>query len=164
MQPAKDPVTWVRGSKVEVGFALTANHGGGYSYRLCNKNGQVNEDCFQKNGMKFAGNTSWIQYSSIVVPGGPRLEIPLTKVTKGTYPPESEWGKLPVPACNFCDQAACGDPLMEPDYDTPSGSFPAYGPNPQNVTYYGGQKWIDWIRCGVICAGEDENQVSGLQV
>jgi len=44
--PPTTPTEWVAGSNVEVGFALTANHGGGYSYRLCPANGVVNEDWY----------------------------------------------------------------------------------------------------------------------
>ena len=42
---------WVRGDKAKVGWGLKANHGGGYSYRLCPVGeggpGDVTEDCFQ---------------------------------------------------------------------------------------------------------------------
>ena len=81
------------------------------------------------------------------------MEIPLTKVTRGTFPAGSAWAKNPIPACDFCNQATCGDPLMQPNYTAPSGNFPAYGPNAKNTTYYGGQKWIDWIRCGEYLCG-----------
>jgi hypothetical protein len=33
--PATEPTVWYQGSVVEVAWAITANHGGGYSYRLC---------------------------------------------------------------------------------------------------------------------------------
>lgn len=60
---AMTPTVWPRGSEQEVGWAISANHGGGYSYRLCkNVPGQVTEECFQKTPLKFVGNTSWIVY------------------------------------------------------------------------------------------------------
>lgn len=152
---AQKPTVWKRGTAVEVGFALTANHGGGYSYRLCPTNGIVDETCFQKHVLKFAGNTSWIQYSPLRISGGPSYPIPLTKVTEGTYPAGSEWAKNPIPACNFCSQAKCGDPLLSPNYTDVSGTMNWGG---HNVTYYGGEEWIEFIRCGVICAGEDKHE------
>jgi hypothetical protein len=49
---------WPRGGKVEVGWGLKANHGGGYSYRLYKVGeggpGGVTEECFQKTPLKFA--------------------------------------------------------------------------------------------------------------
>jgi len=153
--PSQPPAIWYRGSVVEVGFALTANHGGGYSYRLCKADGIVNETCFQNTVLKFAGDKSFIQYSGKIVPGAPRYQIPLVKVTEGTFPPGSEWARNPVPACNFCNQAMCGDPLMMPNFTDPSGKL-SWGD--KKITYYGGKAWIKEVRCGVVCAGEDNNE------
>ena len=41
------PEVWKRGDTVEIAWAVTANHGGGYSYRVCPADGVVNEACFQ---------------------------------------------------------------------------------------------------------------------
>ena len=42
---------WQSGGTAKVGWGLKANHGGGYSYRLCPVGkggpGDVTEDCFQ---------------------------------------------------------------------------------------------------------------------
>ena len=48
---------WERGTDVEVAWAISANHGGGYSYRLCPSDNLagVNESCFQANPLEFAG-------------------------------------------------------------------------------------------------------------
>eukprot|EP01006_Ploeotia_vitrea_P017617 TRINITY_DN48839_c0_g1_i1.p1 TRINITY_DN48839_c0_g1~~TRINITY_DN48839_c0_g1_i1.p1 ORF type:complete len:380 (-),score=25.13 TRINITY_DN48839_c0_g1_i1:1241-2380(-) len=153
--PAKEPTIWTAGSTVEVGFALTANHGGGYSYRLCPKSGPVNEECFQRTVLKFATDKQWIHFSPRYYPGAPRVQINRTSVTVGTHPKGSEWTRNPIPACNFCDQAPCGNPLFPPNLTDPSGTFP-WGD--KRVTYYGGEAWIKWVRCGVICAGEDAHQ------
>jgi len=153
--PKKEPTVWKRGSVVEVAFALTANHGGGYSYRLCRADGVVNEACFQNTVLKFAGNKQYIQYSGKIVHGAPRYEIPLLKVTTGTHPPGSEWARNPVPACNFCDQSPCGNPLLMPNFTDPSGHL-RWGD--KTIPYYGGKVWIDEVRCGVVCAGEDKNE------
>ena len=61
------PVTeWVAGSIVEVAWGILANHGGGYSYRLCKmpKQGRsyLTEECFQQTPLDFVGDFQWVQY------------------------------------------------------------------------------------------------------
>merc|ERR1719321_1413049 len=56
---------WAAGSVVEVAWAMHANHGGGYAYRLCpntGKSSDLTEECFQAHHLQFVGDTSWIQY------------------------------------------------------------------------------------------------------
>ena len=57
--PRRDTGTvWTAGDVVEVSWALTANHGGGYYWRLCRlpeDGSPVTEDCFQKTPLKFVG-------------------------------------------------------------------------------------------------------------
>merc|ERR1719159_1980552 len=60
------PTEWVAGSQVEVEFGITANHGGGYQYRLCPKPASgsymdLTEECFQSMPLRFVGDTQWIQ-------------------------------------------------------------------------------------------------------
>ena len=43
--PKSKKVIWTRGSKVEVAWGIHANHGGGYTYRLC-KAKEASEECF----------------------------------------------------------------------------------------------------------------------
>jgi hypothetical protein len=145
------PAIWKRGAAGEVAFALNTNHGGGYSYRLCKADGVVNESCFQKTVLKFASDKQFIQYSGEIVPGAPRYEIPLMKVTTGTFPAGSEWARNPVPACNFCDENICG-PSVEPDYTQQSGWL-IWGNT--TIPFYGGEKWLKHSHCGTICAGEN---------
>jgi len=112
----KPPTAWKRGAAVEVAWAMMANHGGGYSWRLC-PNGPgatVDEACFQTHPLSFAGDRQWIRYGDVWQWGTsrrlPDLEIPLVRVTQGTTPPGSEWARNPIPACRFCDaseHAAC---------------------------------------------------------
>lgn len=94
--PEGGPVTlWQAGSSVEVAFGIWANHGGGYSYRLCkNEPGTVNEACFQRTPLKFAGDRRWLHHIN-----GTRIEIPTVKLSTGTYPEGSEWARLPFPEC-----------------------------------------------------------------
>merc|ERR1712130_156444 len=95
---------WVRGKSAEVGWAIKANHGGGYSYRLCKVGddgpGGVTEECFQRTPLKFASENSWVQYGS-----DPESNVVFkaNRTTEGTYPPGSEWTMIPIPVCNSTD-------------------------------------------------------------
>jgi hypothetical protein len=122
LPPLLEPAVWPRGSVQEVAWAILANHGGGYSWRLCKKDTNVSEECFQQNTLKFSGNSSWIRYGEYLSYGEkasryntlpiPDFEIPLTVVNQGTHPAGSEWARNPVPACRLCDaaaHAACSD-------------------------------------------------------
>jgi len=96
----KDVVTtrWSLGSVATVGWGIMANHGGGYSYRLCKKprrGYKLTEDCFQKNVLKFHGNTQWVQYGD----NGPQVTFQANRTTVGTWPEGSQWTKNPIPAC-----------------------------------------------------------------
>merc|ERR1719478_1779922 len=51
--PLLKKTTWIAGSTVEVAFGITANHGGGYQYRICrlkqqssNVTAEATEECF----------------------------------------------------------------------------------------------------------------------
>jgi hypothetical protein len=89
---------WTQGSIVEVGWTNSANHGGGYSYRLCKKPAsgnysEISEECFTKTPLDFIGDTSYIQYTN----GSGRFEIDATRTSNGTYPPGSMWTRNPIP-------------------------------------------------------------------
>lgn len=94
--PAMQGSEWPAGSKQEVSWSLYANHGGGYSYRLCPKSSQLTEDCFQKHHLQFVGNESWIQFGDDEMN---RTAIPASRVSQGTNPAGSQWTKNPIPAC-----------------------------------------------------------------
>jgi hypothetical protein len=87
---------WQAGSTVEVGWTDTANHGGGYSYRLARKPASGNyseltEESFQ--AMDFVGDTSFVQYTN----GSGRFEIDAARTSNGTHPPGSMWTRNPIP-------------------------------------------------------------------
>jgi len=89
---------WSLGSVATVGWGIMANHGGGYSYRLCRKpkrGYKLTEECFQKNVLKFHGDTQWVQYGD----GGPKVTFKANRTTEGTWPEGSQWTKNPIPAC-----------------------------------------------------------------
>mmetsp|Transcript_22066 Transcript_22066/g.57571 ORF Transcript_22066/g.57571 Transcript_22066/m.57571 type:complete len:416 (-) Transcript_22066:248-1495(-) len=63
LPPHGEPAQWKRGDEVTVAWAISANHGGGYSWRLCkNTPGGVNEECFQRTQLDFTSNTSFLVY------------------------------------------------------------------------------------------------------
>lgn len=92
------PEIWKAGDVVEVGWGITANHGGGYSYRLCRLpaegRGGVTEACFQQTPLSFVGDTQWIHFDT-----GSRVEIPAVRSSEGTTPAGSQWTRNPVPGC-----------------------------------------------------------------
>jgi len=145
--PAGAPHVWKRGAIEEVAFGLTVNHGGGYNYRLCKVSGTgVNEECFQKNPLRFSGDKQWFQFGQFS-PTRPRYEVPLFKTNNGTFPVGSEWIRIPVPACKICDPGAACGAEMSPNFTDFAGNLPSGQP------YYGGQKWIDQIECSSLCTG-----------
>lgn len=158
--PSSPPELWPRGSTQEVGFAITANHGGGYAYRLCKKNNPngVNEACFQNTTLRFSGDTQWIHYGEAAGSklNGTRVPIPLTRVDVGTFPKGSEWARNEIPACLLCDQGSTCGPRVDPNYTEPSGTV-LWGN--ETVTYYGGNEFMEWAHCGVVCAGERESTI-----
>ena len=109
LPPVGRPQEWKRGETADVAWAIAANHGGGYSYRLCPADpaGDINEACFQRHQLDFAGTTSDILYAN-----GTRVEIPRSTTRTGTYPPGSQWARNPIPGCYLCDAyQACGATL-----------------------------------------------------
>ena len=50
---AYQPERWKIGGTAEVSWSVWANHGGGYSYRLCPASEPLTEACFQKHPLDF---------------------------------------------------------------------------------------------------------------
>jgi len=109
--PEQSSTVWTRGSSVEVAWAIFANHGGGYSWRLCPKDGNVSEECFLANTLEFDGDTQWIRYAPVNQWGKtlqiPDIAISAVRVNEGTHPAGAHWSRNPIPGCHFCDQAEC---------------------------------------------------------
>merc|ERR1719401_3332275 len=139
------PTMWKLGSAVQVAWAIAANHGGGYSYRLCKKTETVSEKCFQRTPLKFAGNTSFI-----IQPDGSTFEFPMTKVTIGTGPSASEWARDPVPGCKMCESAlkTCGAPLKPVPENQPGGSWT--------------DPWETQVNCYAACCGSSSSKAHGI--
>merc|ERR1719445_2811107 len=80
------PVYWQAGKTAEVSWGFAANHGGGYSYRLCPKpkdNMELTEECFQQMPLRFVGDTQFLQYTFTTTT---RKEIPAMQTDTGTVP------------------------------------------------------------------------------
>ena len=84
----------------EVQWYVSANHAGGYSYRLCKmpEGGLIDlsEECFQKNQLDFVGDYQWTIYANPGHEDDPREEVKAKRTTEGTYPPGSMWTANPV--------------------------------------------------------------------
>jgi len=91
---------WKLGAVVEAAWGIQANHGGGYSYRLCKmpKEGRMDltEECFQKTSLNFVGDMQWVQYGTN---SANRTEFKANRTSEGTFPQGSQWTKNPIPAC-----------------------------------------------------------------
>lgn len=90
------PVTkWAAGSVQEIEWGVLANHGGGYSVRLCKmpESGMLadlTEECFQAGSLEFVGSTSVaVNY------GKNRTEFEAKQVKL----PTGMWRRNPMPAC-----------------------------------------------------------------
>lgn len=92
---------WKLGSVVEAAWAIVANHGGGYSYRLCKipEEGvsHITEECFKKTSLDFDGDFQWVQFGE---DKNNRTQFNANRTREGTNPPGSQWTKNPIPACS----------------------------------------------------------------
>jgi len=94
------PVTeWAAGSFQEVAWYCSANHAGGYSYRLCKMPhggiSEVTEECFQQNQLDFVAEEQWVQYGKDRKTGH-RTELKALQTTEGTFPAGSMWRANPL--------------------------------------------------------------------
>jgi len=85
--------TWESGATVEVSWTLQANHGGGYSYRLCPLGEDLTEECFKKIPLDFVG-PSVFRWGGR---GGATHSFDAVTVSNGTSPEGSMWRKNPIP-------------------------------------------------------------------
>jgi len=125
--------TWVRGDAVDVAWGIIANHGGGYSYRLCKipEEGNIGltEECFQKGSLDFVGDIQWVQYGES---SKNRTAFKAMRTRKGTVPKGSQWTRNPIPAC---DSKAGAGGFMDPVPGCPEGSM--FDPPAPGLTGFG---------------------------
>jgi len=122
---------WVAGQTAEVAWGITANHGGGYQYRLCpHDSPDRNETCFQKLPLDFVGNTQWIQFGHGMDVNN-RTEIPATDVSGDrVIPVGSTWRKNPIPPCNtpISGGAVSKRKCLGPTFKAPIPGLYGFGP------------------------------------
>jgi hypothetical protein len=99
-----DKPVWKAGAAVEVGWAMSANHGGGYHYRVCPAGEEQTEACFQAHVLPFVGDTTTIKHFD----GRADVTIPAVTFSTGTNPAGSAWRKNPIPMCNCDVGQGCG--------------------------------------------------------
>lgn len=100
--PEQAPTYWKAGGTAQVGWGLSAQHGGGYSYRLCPKGSKITEECFQSNALSFTGKNSTIHFDD-----GSHADI---KIPTKTYAAldGTEWRTNPIPGCACDIGMGCG--------------------------------------------------------
>lgn len=100
--PESAATYWKAGGAAEVAWALSAQHGGGYSYRLCPKGQTLTEACFQSNHLSFTSKNTTVRYHD-----GSKadFQIPTANlITSGQH-----WRRNPIPGC-ACDLGwGCGN-------------------------------------------------------
>jgi len=126
---------WTRGDVVEVAWGIRANHGGGYSYRLCKlpEEGRkgLTEECFQQTPLRFVGDKQWVQYGE---DKSTRYEFSAVRTDQGTTPPGSQWTKNPIPACNGLDGGFHDEHCVNgTQFPPPGPSLFGFGVHPNDV-------------------------------
>lgn len=125
-----EKTVWVAGTTVEVAWGITANHGGGYQYRLCPANQKITEDCFQSHPLDFAEDVTYVQYGHGLDVNN-RTTIPAVTVTGDkVVPAGSTWRKNPIPPCDVpvsggALKTGCPGPTFKSAL--PGGPGDAYG-------------------------------------
>lgn len=132
---------WAAGSEVEVAWTLKAWHGGGYQFRLCPADRDLNEDCFQSQPIAFASNASMLRWGGTggndnkCEPGkyeNCHVSFEALDVSVGTLPEGSAWRKGPIPSAPWSRPAtgASFPPVcQESDACTRAGSHADDGPH-----------------------------------
>jgi hypothetical protein len=105
--PDVKTTVWKIGGIAETAWQVNANHGGGYSYRLCPLQTAtqppgfpIDEACFQSHTLDFVGEKQWFQFGSNRSTRALFGDIPAMTLSEGTWPIGSQWRRNPVPACH----------------------------------------------------------------
>jgi len=101
---------WTAGDVVEVSWSLTANHGGGYYYRLCKvpeDGAPPTEKCFQQTPLRFVGRTA-LRWDG---DDASKEYINNVFVEQGTTPAGSQWAMNPIPRNDSAQTGASFAPL-----------------------------------------------------
>jgi hypothetical protein len=114
LHAAPSGTVWTVGSHVQTAFSIRANHGGGYSFRLCPVSENLTEACFQETPLAFVPGKQMLRWAN-----GTELAINGTYTTVGTHPPMSSWAMNPLPYSN-----AGSGPQFSPPCHEKTGSPP----------------------------------------
>ena len=115
---------WTRGATAEVTWQVTANHGGGYYFRLCKSDEPLTEACFQRTPVPFAGPTQKLVWAD---PAKHPVTFNGTFVSEGTVPAGSTWALNPIPArclSGDCHEGKKCAPLPAGQSGTPCDDTP----------------------------------------
>jgi len=130
VKPLFKETVWVAGKTAEVAWGIYANHGGGYSYRLCPADNELTENCFQQHPLTLLGDKQWLQWGHGLDMNN-RTEIPAVRTTVGTVPKGSQWTRNPIPACGGVEDAislgAFNSPCNKPQFDSPVDDIFGFG-------------------------------------
>jgi len=130
VKPLFKETVWVTGKTAEVAWGVYANHGGGYSYRLCPHGDEPTEACFKKHQLTLLGDKQWLQFGAGMDVNN-RTEIPATRVSKGTVPEGSQWTRNPIPACagqeDVINLGAFNSPCTKPQFKPPVDGVFGFG-------------------------------------
>lgn len=141
-------IVWRAGDVAEAKWAVRANHGGGYSYRLCPAGEELTEACFKRHPLPFAGRMA-LEFGN-----GTRIPVEGRYLVNGTEPAGSMWAMNPLPFKPCYADLNATDPLnqgcsfeppcTEAKYSGPSGwlrfPFKCSGRFPVEVSI------VDWLR------------------
>jgi len=102
-------ITWIHGESAVVEWLMTAQHRGGYAYRLCKVPegtgvAGVTEDCFENGHLEFDKEMPSFVFhlpigssSKIWDPSSSWIEREIVTTRSGTKPENSEWAKINLP-------------------------------------------------------------------
>jgi len=130
MKPLFKETVWVAGRTAEVAWGIYANHGGGYSYRLCPADRELTEACFKEHQLTLLGDKQWLQWDHGRNVDN-RTEINAIRLDEGTVPEGSQWTRNPIPACagpeDSISLGAFNTPCTEPQFDPPVRDIFGFG-------------------------------------
>jgi len=122
--------TWYLGVPVKVAHSIGANHGGGYSWRLCPDSSltpstppEEAEKCFQQHHLPFADGESIVQWRD-----GSSKTIDAMTTTTGTVPTGSQWRRNPIPSTEYCAMWGCNCSWLDGPQFWKGTDCPAFKP------------------------------------
>lgn len=129
-------------------WTFIANHGGGYQYRLCPADKQLDEDCFKQMPLQYVNNTQVLWWRD-----GPKKDEQVSiDATRLTARDGTVWTKNPIPAMNCptggappkftgqptdCSGSQFSPPIADPLY---------WGFSSYNLTSLVQDKYIPYIK------------------